>query len=106
VQAIETLRPALSSFYASLGDEQKAKFNSLGQSVGSRKIAPPARFNALFPVAMQRSSSEGGMCFAVISWASKMPGRTRFPVASHLLGFRTGDRPARLVAQDEATAHP
>jgi len=31
VQAIETLRPALSSFYASLGDEQKAKFNSLGQ---------------------------------------------------------------------------
>jgi LTXXQ motif family protein len=31
VQAIETLSPALSGFYASLGDEQKAKFNSLGQ---------------------------------------------------------------------------
>ena len=31
VKAIETLRPALSGFYASLGDEQKAKFNSLGQ---------------------------------------------------------------------------
>jgi hypothetical protein len=30
VQAIETLRPALGTFYASLGDEQKAKFNSLG----------------------------------------------------------------------------
>jgi len=31
VQAIETLRPALSGFYESLGDEQKAKFNTLGQ---------------------------------------------------------------------------
>jgi hypothetical protein len=31
VQAVETIRPALSGFYASLGDEQKAKFNTLGQ---------------------------------------------------------------------------
>jgi hypothetical protein len=31
VQAVETIRPALSGFYESLGDEQKAKFNALGQ---------------------------------------------------------------------------
>jgi len=31
VQAVETIRPALSGFYESLGDEQKAKFNTLGQ---------------------------------------------------------------------------
>jgi hypothetical protein len=31
VQAIETLRPALRNFYASLGDEQKTRFNSMGQ---------------------------------------------------------------------------
>jgi hypothetical protein len=31
VDAVETLRPALSTFYDSLGDEQKAKFNTLGQ---------------------------------------------------------------------------
>ena len=31
VRAVKTLRPALGAFYASLGDEQKAQFNSMGQ---------------------------------------------------------------------------
>jgi len=31
VQAIKTLRPTLGSFYASLSDEQKARFNGMGQ---------------------------------------------------------------------------
>ena len=30
VQAIKTIRPALSSFYTSLSDEQKAQFNGSG----------------------------------------------------------------------------
>jgi ABC-type transporter MlaC component len=31
VQAAKTLRPPLGTFYASLSDEQKAQFNSMGQ---------------------------------------------------------------------------
>jgi hypothetical protein len=31
VQAVKTLRPPLGTFYASLSDEQKAQFNSMGQ---------------------------------------------------------------------------
>src|SRR5437763_368651 len=31
VQAVKTLRPTLGTFYASLNDEQKALFNSMGQ---------------------------------------------------------------------------
>ena len=31
VQAVETIRPELGSFYASLNDEQKAQFNTMGQ---------------------------------------------------------------------------
>jgi hypothetical protein len=31
VQAVKTLRPTLGTFYASLSDEQKAQFNSMGQ---------------------------------------------------------------------------
>jgi LTXXQ motif family protein len=30
-QATKTLRPTLAAFYASLSDEQKAQFNSMGQ---------------------------------------------------------------------------
>ena len=30
VEAIKTIRPALENFYASLSDEQKAKFNTMG----------------------------------------------------------------------------
>jgi hypothetical protein len=31
LQAIETVRPALNKFYASLSDEQKARFDRLGR---------------------------------------------------------------------------
>jgi hypothetical protein len=31
VQAVKTLRPPLGTFYASLSDERKAQFNSMGQ---------------------------------------------------------------------------
>ena len=31
VRAVQTLRPTLGTFYASLSDEQKAQFNSMGQ---------------------------------------------------------------------------
>ena len=31
VQAVKTVRPTLGAFYASLGDEQKARFNNMGQ---------------------------------------------------------------------------
>ena len=30
LQAVKTLRPALDAFYASLDDEQKARFNTMG----------------------------------------------------------------------------
>jgi len=36
-QAIKTVRPALADFYASLSDEQKARFNTLGPSDTSRQ---------------------------------------------------------------------
>jgi hypothetical protein len=29
--AVKTVRPMLAAFYASLGDEQKARFNNMGQ---------------------------------------------------------------------------
>jgi LTXXQ motif family protein len=32
LQAAKTLRPALDNFYAALNDEQKARFNTMGQS--------------------------------------------------------------------------
>ena len=31
VQAVKNLRPTLGTFYASLSDEQKAQFNTMGQ---------------------------------------------------------------------------
>jgi hypothetical protein len=31
LQAVKTLRPALDNFYAALNDEQKARFNTMGQ---------------------------------------------------------------------------
>jgi hypothetical protein len=36
-QAIKTVRPALADFYASLSDEQKARFNTLGPPNTSRQ---------------------------------------------------------------------
>ena len=36
VQAAKTVRPTLGAFYASLSDEQKARFNSMGQQNGTR----------------------------------------------------------------------
>ena len=36
VQAAKTVRPALAAFYASLSDEQKARFNSMGQQNTTR----------------------------------------------------------------------
>ena len=35
--AIKTVRPALADFYASLSDEQKARFNTLGPPNASRR---------------------------------------------------------------------
>jgi hypothetical protein len=35
-QAVNTVRPALNTFYASLSDEQKARFNMMGQSSTAR----------------------------------------------------------------------
>jgi hypothetical protein len=36
VQAVKNLRPKLATFYASLSDEQKARFNTMGlQSAGN-----------------------------------------------------------------------
>ena len=32
VQAVKNLRPTLATFYASLSDEQKAQFNTMGYS--------------------------------------------------------------------------
>jgi hypothetical protein len=37
VQAIKTLRPTLGSFYASLSDEQKARFNGMGQQAAQTR---------------------------------------------------------------------
>jgi hypothetical protein len=34
IQAVNIVRPALESFYASLSDEQKARFNVMGQPQG------------------------------------------------------------------------
>jgi hypothetical protein len=34
-QATKTLRPTLAAFYASLSDEQKAQFNSMGQQTAT-----------------------------------------------------------------------
>jgi len=34
IQAADIVRPALESFYASLNDEQKARFNGMGQPQG------------------------------------------------------------------------
>src|SRR5580704_6968579 len=36
VQAVKTVRPTLGAFYASLGDEQKARFNNMGQQNSTR----------------------------------------------------------------------
>jgi hypothetical protein len=38
MQAIKTVRAALGSFYASLDDEQKARFNRIGDELGRRRI--------------------------------------------------------------------
>jgi LTXXQ motif family protein len=37
LRAIDTVRPALADFYASLSDEQKARFNTLGPPNTSRQ---------------------------------------------------------------------
>jgi LTXXQ motif family protein len=34
IQAVKIVRPALDTFYASLSDEQKARFNVMGQPQG------------------------------------------------------------------------
>src|SRR5215467_8519025 len=44
IQAAEIVRPALNSFYASLNDEQKARFNAMGQLQGQN--ASQARDNS------------------------------------------------------------
>jgi LTXXQ motif family protein len=36
VQAVKTVRPTLGAFYASLSDEQKARFNNMGQQNNTR----------------------------------------------------------------------
>ncbi len=36
LQAAQTMQPALSNFYAALNNEQKAAFNTLGQTKQSR----------------------------------------------------------------------
>jgi hypothetical protein len=41
VQAAKTVRPRLAAFYASLGDEQKAQFNNLGQQSSTRSENAP-----------------------------------------------------------------
>ena len=41
VQAAKTVRPRLAGFYASLGDEQKAQFNNLGQQSSTRSENAP-----------------------------------------------------------------
>jgi len=41
VQAAKTVRPRLAAFYASLGDEQKAQFNNLGQQGTTRSENTP-----------------------------------------------------------------
>ena len=35
MQALDIVRPALATFYDSLGDEQKARFNAIGQQQGA-----------------------------------------------------------------------
>jgi hypothetical protein len=35
LQAVQTVEPALSDFYGSLDDSQKARFNSIGQQLNS-----------------------------------------------------------------------
>ena len=43
VQAVKTLRPTLGTFYASLSDEQKAQFNSMGQQNATPQDATGGR---------------------------------------------------------------
>ena len=43
VQAVKTLRPPLGTFYASLSDEQKAQFNSMGQQNATPQDATGGR---------------------------------------------------------------
>jgi hypothetical protein len=43
VQAVKTLRPPLGTFYASLSDEQKAQFNSMGQQNATPQEATGGR---------------------------------------------------------------
>jgi hypothetical protein len=38
LQAIRTVRAALGAFYGSLDDEQKARFNRLGEQLGRRRV--------------------------------------------------------------------
>jgi hypothetical protein len=45
VQAVKTLRPPLGTFYASLSDEQKAQFNSMGQQNATPQEATGGRQN-------------------------------------------------------------
>ncbi|MGC1345044.1 MAG: Spy/CpxP family protein refolding chaperone [Methyloceanibacter sp.] len=39
IEAVNTVRPALNTFYASLSDEQKARFNVMGQPGTARSPA-------------------------------------------------------------------
>jgi hypothetical protein len=43
VQAAKTLRPTLGTFYASLSDEQKAQFNSMGQQTATENATGGGR---------------------------------------------------------------
>jgi hypothetical protein len=60
-----------------------------------------SRLKGLFPVAMQRSSSEGKTYFPVISQVSKTPGCTCFPVTSHRSASAWAIGWRRLVARDK-----
>jgi hypothetical protein len=35
LQAVETVRPALQDFYNSLGDDQRARFNTVGRQLSA-----------------------------------------------------------------------
>jgi hypothetical protein len=35
LQAVETVQPALQDFYNSLGDDQRARFNTMGRQLSS-----------------------------------------------------------------------
>jgi len=57
IEAANTLKPAVDNFYASLSDEQKARFNSMNQIAQSSSISSPA---ANIGAGSGESGSSGG----------------------------------------------